>query len=381
MQLLRVTYSANPSLGGVAAAVKLQQKALKGHGINVTVITCDNPESPWLQGLPDILALGPNKLSYGYTPNLIPWLKENIKNFDAVVIDGLWQYHSFATWRILRKLDIPYYVFPHGMLGPWFKDTYPLKHLKKWLYWPWAEYKVLRDAKRVIYTCEEEKNLARESFFLYKAVTRVASLGVESPPLDKSVFTHSFFEKNPELLTKRIILFLGRIHEIKGLDLLIEAFAEVVKLDSRLHLIIAGPDPQGLVASLKEQAYTLGVDKHISWFGMLNGTDKWETLYSAEVFCLPSHHENFGVVVAEAMSCGLPVIISNKVNIWREVKSDSAGLVDEDSIEGTARSLKAWLDLPEGKASSMSLNAIECFKNRYHINTATKQLIKVLRES
>ena len=81
--------------------------------------------------------------------------------FDAVIINGLWQYHSFGAWRALRGTATPYYVFPHGMLDPWFKRSFPLKHLKKWLYWPWAEYRVLRDARAVIFTCEAESSSRR----------------------------------------------------------------------------------------------------------------------------------------------------------------------------------------------------------------------------
>src|SRR5690606_1054302 len=109
------------------------------------------------------------------------------------------------------------------------------------------------------------------------------------------------------------------------------------------HLVIAGPDSNGLADSLKKLAYSLGVDERITWTGMLYGDDKWAAISAADVFCLPSHHENFGVVVAEALACGKPVLISNKVNIWREVAADKAGFVAEDSIEGTTANLERWL--------------------------------------
>ncbi|MEB0151131.1 glycosyltransferase, partial [Pseudomonas sp. CCC2.2] len=82
-----------------------------------------------------------------------------------------------GTWRALAKKKIPYFIFTHGMLDPWFKKNYPLKHLKKWLYWTWGEYRVLRDAKAVLFTCEEEKILARQSFWLYKANEVVTAFG------------------------------------------------------------------------------------------------------------------------------------------------------------------------------------------------------------
>ena len=101
--------------------------------------------------------------------------------FDAVIVHGLWQYSSFGVWRALAGTDTPYFVFPHGMLDPWFKRTYPAKHFKKLLYWPWAEYRVLRDAAAVLFTSEEERRLARESFALYRAREVVVNYGTAAP--------------------------------------------------------------------------------------------------------------------------------------------------------------------------------------------------------
>src|SRR6202035_5181428 len=134
-------------------------------------------------------------------------------------------------------------VFPHGMLDPWFKEAFPLKHLKKWLYWPWADYRVLRDAAAVIFTSEEERLLARESFWLYHAHEEVSPLGVESPTPDSPQSRESFFVRFSQLRNKRILLFLGRLHPKKGCDILIDAFGQIA--DDSLALVLAGPDQVG----------------------------------------------------------------------------------------------------------------------------------------
>jgi hypothetical protein len=127
----------------------------------------DVPSDPWVQASKfKVHALGPAVLGYGFSSRLVPWLRAHAHEYDAVIVNGLWEYIGFATWRALAGGSTPYFVFTHGMLDPWFKHTYPLKHLKKWLYWPWGEYRVLRDACRVIFTCEDERLLARESFWL-----------------------------------------------------------------------------------------------------------------------------------------------------------------------------------------------------------------------
>ncbi|HMG05900.1 MAG TPA: hypothetical protein VK581_10585, partial [Chthoniobacterales bacterium] len=111
--------------------------------------------------------------------------------------------------------------FPHGMLDPWFKRTYPRKHMKKLLYWPWAEYRVLRDAAAVLFTSEEERRLARESFSLYHCKEIVVNYGTAAPEVDLESAREDFLEAFPKLRGQRFFLFLGRLHEKKGCDLLI----------------------------------------------------------------------------------------------------------------------------------------------------------------
>jgi glycosyltransferase involved in cell wall biosynthesis len=383
MKILRVISSVNPHGGGPIEGIKQAQLPLSKMGVEIEIACCDAPESKWLNNtyLPIIHALGPSKSGYGYAPKLLPWLKENAHRFDLVIVHGLWQYHSFAVWRALSCTSTPYYVFTHGMLDPWFKHSYPLKHLKKWLYWPWAEYRVLRDARRVIFTCEDERLLARKSFWLYKVNEAVTAYGVANPPENGSELAANFLEQYPLLHGKRIVLYLSRIHEKKGCDLLVSAFAKVSKLDESLHLVMAGPDQTGWVATLQAQAESLGIANRITWPGMLQGDMKWGAFYAAEVFCLPSHQENFGIVVAEALACGKPVLISNKVNIWREIESDGAGLVAADTLAGTIDILQCWLSMSKEAFATMKAKSIPCFKNRFHVQRAAERLLEIIQES
>lgn len=383
MKILRVISSLDPAKGGPVEGIKQYQQYLEGQGVSVEVACCDLPESPWLAstGLPVVYALGPATGGYRYAPLLLPWLLQNSKNYDAVIVHGIWQYHSFAVWRALAATGIPYYVFTHGMLDPWFKRAYPLKHLKKWLYWPWAEYRVLRDARRVVFTCEDERLLARESFWLYKVNEAVTTYGVTEPPAQRDGLVAEFLDKYPELHDKRIVLFLSRVHVKKGCDLLLEAFAKVAKEDASLHLVMAGPDQTGWVPKLKIRAEALGIAQRITWPGMLQGNIKWGAFYAAEVFCLPSHQENFGIVVAEALACGKPVLISNKVNIWREIEADGAGLVADDTQAGIEDVLHRWLKMDKEEISAMQTKALKCFANRFHVRRAAERLLELIRES
>jgi glycosyltransferase involved in cell wall biosynthesis len=382
MRLLQVLPSIDPGIGGTAEAVRQLGMQLVRIGSRVDLATVDNPTDTYIRQYPlNVIALGPAITNYRYSSKLVPWLQANVGNYDAVIINGLWQFPSFAVWRVLRRRSIPYYVFPHGMLDPWFKRTYPLKHAKKWLYWPWADYRVLRDARRVLFTCEEEQRLARRSFWLYLAREQVVGLGIGPPPTNGDELKERFLRANPALRSCRVLLFMGRLHEKKGCDLLIEAFAKVASVHPDAHLVIAGAGSADMLPQLQDHARRLGLMQRISWPGMLLGDMKWGAMYCAEAFVLPSHQENFGIAVAEALSCGVPVLISDKVNIWREIEADGAGLVAPDSREGTERNLRTWLDLDFQQRAAMRGRAAMCFQHRFAVTAAAAALLRAIQQS
>src|SRR5690606_10638348 len=150
--------------------------------------------------------------------------------------------------------------------------------------------------------------------------------------------------------------------------------------DPNLHLVMAGPDQTGWSSTLKAQADSLGIASRITWTGMLQGDEKWGGYYASEVFCLPSHQENFGIVVAESLACGKPVLISNKVNIWREIEADNAGFVADDTVEGTEQNLRRWLAQSSTEYEAMAERASDCFASRFHIRRAAERLIEIIQE-
>lgn len=378
MNLLHVIPTVDPRGGGPMEGLRQLGLAMRGLGHRVEVVSLDDPAAACLEGYPlTVHALGPGRGRYHYSPHLLPWLRRHAGGYDLVVVNGLWQYHGLAAWRALRGGPVPYVVFTHGMLDPWFKREYPLKHLKKWLYWPWADYRLLRDAAAVLFTSEEERRLARESFWLYRAREQVVAYGTSAPPADGAVLAQRYLDSQPALRGRRLLLFLGRIHEKKGCDLLIDAFARVASQDPRLHLVMAGPDQTGWVPRLQARAAQLGVAERITWPGMLQGDAKWGAFFAAEAFVLPSHQENFGIAVAEALGCGLPVLISDKVNIWREIEADGAGLVATDTAEGTQQLLQRWLALEPPARALMAAKARACFAQRYTVQAMSASLLDV----
>ena len=383
-RILHCISSVNPKGGGPIEGVKQMTVVNQREGHTVEVLSLDDPNDPWVKDCPVTChAMGPTQIgSWKYSPRWVPWLRAHAHEYDAVIVNGIWQYHAFGTWRALAGHKTPYFVFTHGMLDPWFKRHYPLKHLKKWLFWPWAEYRVLRDAAAVMFTCEDERRLARQSFWLYHCDEFVVSYGTSAPPDNDVQQRQAFFAAHPDLQDKRLLLFLGRVHEKKGADLLFRAFAALRQRDPErvrdVRIVMAGPAEHAYGQRMQKLVQELGLDDVTVWTGMVTGDVKWGAFRAADAFILPSHQENFGIAVAEAMACSVPVLISNQVNIWREIQQANGGLVDVDTVEGTERLLMKWLSMPAAEWTKMRGQARQCFQQRFLIDRAAQSFIEAM---
>lgn len=380
MKILRLIHSANPKGGGVIEGVRITTSALVARGCTIDVVSLDAPEvaATFQLSIP-VTAVGPGKTNYGYCPALDDWLDANLKRYDCVIVEGMWQYHGFAVWKVCRRLGKkapPYYVFTHGMLDPWFKRAYPLKHLKKWLYWPWAEYRVLRDARAVLFTAEEECRLARESFWLYRCNEEIVHYGTPLPDETEDQLRAAWAEKSPVPPDRPYLLYLGRLHPKKGADLLLQAYREIKQSTTLPDLILAGPEQDAAFTS-KLRALAAN-DPQIHFAGMVQGAAKWGALLQAEAMILPSHQENFGIVVAEALAMGTPVLISDKINIWREVQSAGAGIVAPDTLPGVNDLLLKIIETTPEARMAMKSAAKLCYTKYFSLDKCVDQLTEII---
>jgi len=371
VRILHIIHSLDPAGGGPVEGLIRQCEALPG--CRCEVVTLDPPDTPFLRDFPlPVHALGVRanrgRLSrFGYTPHLVPWLKAHAGEYDIAVVNGLWNYASAGSSRILPRLGLPYVVYPHGMMDPWFRKAYPAKHWLKQAFWTFFDGRLMEHARAALFTCEEEMVLARGQFRGHPYPERVARYGCGAPP-DRM---------GPPALDRPYLLFLGRLHPKKGCDLLIRAYAEVAP---DVDLVMAGPDQIGWMAELQGLAHRLGVGDRIHWPGLLTGPAKWGALKSAEAFILPSHQDSFGVAVGEALGCGTPVLITDKVNIWREVKEAGAGLVETDSVAGIARLLRSYLALGDAERNEMRAAAKACFAEYFDMRSTAAKTLEIFRE-
>ncbi|RZT18921.1 glycosyltransferase involved in cell wall biosynthesis [Mycobacterium sp. BK558] len=366
MRLLQIAGTLNPEYGGPPVVVAQLSRNLSQLGHTVDVATLDSPADRWLEKLPGrVEALGPAANTYGYSLRLKRWLIGNASAYDAVVVHGIWRYESRVVRQVCARRGIPYFVFVHGALDPWFKKRYPKKHVKKWVYWQLSEYWSLKAAAAVLYTQELERQLAKESFRPFNFREAVLPLGIDEPPGSAGAQRQGFFATYPALADKRIILFLGRLHPKKGCDILLKSFSAVASLDPTAHLVVAGPDDGSTLQNLKALSRELDIQDRISWLGMLTGDLKWGAYHSADVFALTSHSENFGIVLAEALACGLPVLTTDKVNIWCEIQESGGGLIGSDTVLSGESLLRQWLTMSTGDRDRMRRLARGCFERNF----------------
>lgn len=393
MRVLEIIASVDPRDGGAIEGLLRQAEARRAFGIDTHIVSLDSPADRWVgECSVPTFAVGTGKRGrkasrlgwlsghYGYAPSFVPWLRSHLGDYDVTVVNGLWNYSAFGARQVLPRSGAPYVVFAHGMLDPWARESNRPKHMMKQALWLFSEGPLLKNANAVLFTTEDEMVRARETFRPYRVRERIVGYGTADIAGDSGRQIAAFRASLPALGDRPFLLFLGRIHAKKGCDLLISAFSRIASEQPRLDLVIAGPDQTGWQNQLEAQARVAGIEHRIHWPGAIFGDVKWGAFRACESFVLPSHQENFGVAVAEALAAAKPVLISDKVNIWREVKADKAGLVAPDNAAGMRELLTSFLSLSVSEKEMMGKAARDCFLRHYEISIAAKELCKVLSE-
>jgi len=391
VRVLEIIASVDPRDGGAIEGLVRQAEARRTFGMETHIVSLDSPGDRWVGECPvPTFAVGSGKrrrpttplnwlwTHYGYAPEFVPWLRSHIDGYDIAVVNGLWNYSALGARQVLPRSGIPYVVFAHGMLDPWARNS--LKHAMKQALWSFCEGPLLMQANAVLFTTEDEMIRARKTFWPYRVSERIVGYGTADIAGDSGQQISAFRKSLPALGDRASLLFLGRIHPKKGCDLLVTAFSKIAAEHPELDLVIAGPDQVGWRSQLEAQARAAGIERRIHWPGTVFGDVKWGALRACDAFVLPSHQENFGVAVAEALAAGKPVLITDKVNIWREIKSDAAGLIATDDAAGVCDMLASFVTLPLPTKEAMSRAARDCFLRRFEISIPARQLGRTLSE-
>lgn len=385
----------NPITGGVSQALRNSIPEWDKHGHQSQVLCFDDPDSEFFKNENlSIISLGPAKSSWQYASKLMPWLMSNLSNYDVVIVEGIWQYHSFAVSKAIRKLRLSnakcpkFFIMPHGMLDPYFQkaESRKLKAIRNEIYWRLIESKNIKQADAVLFTCEEELLLARQTFKGYQPQKEInVGFGIPAVPAYTNAMKESFLAISHLAQNEKYFLFLSRIHPKKGADILIDVYGQWIKnstspIDQLPSLIVAGPGLEtDYGQKLLDSVAAYGLNSKIVFTGMLSKDSKWGAFYGSEAYVLCSHQENFGISVVESLACAKPVIISDQINIWREIDHEGAGIICKDDAESLKLAFQKWFDLSNEQKKQMNENAAKTYLKYFHVAAATQKMIDSIR--
>jgi glycosyltransferase involved in cell wall biosynthesis len=265
------------------------------------------------------------------------------------------------------------------MLDPWFKGRHPIRHLKRWVYWLWGGYPVLRDAHAVFFMSDDERQRAIEAFWLYDChefVVRPGTPGIPKAPVED--FAESFFWKHASLRGRRLFTFFAEHDEGEAVRTLARAVALLARRgtwDSQsMRLVIAGQGEQPARDDALKIAADLGIGEGVHWTGALTEREKWGLLAASEAFLRPTAHEICSTRVFDALSAGTPVLVSDGVATWKDIVNDGAGLAGSNTPGGFERMLASWISLPADERAAMRARARRCFEANYTLVGAAHAL-------
>jgi glycosyltransferase involved in cell wall biosynthesis len=385
VKILHVIGNISPRFGGPSIVCKEICHELSEAGQEVVVYTtnADYPHGtldvpvnkPVSQGKYLIYYFSIQFEPYLFSLNLLANLFRHIKEYDIVHIHGLYRFPQTIAGYLARLYEIPYIIRPHGSLDPLLYNQ--KRHfLTKRIHEILAEFPNLNQASIIHCTNKKEKESMRQLNLKTSGI--VIPNGIEIS-LFNTLPSKGTFREKYNLGKKKLILHLGRIHFVKGLDILIKAFAKLSKRNDNLHLILAGPDNDGYGEILRSLILREGVENSITFTGMLKGMEKLSALNDADIFVLPSYSESFGVAIVEAMACYLPVVISNRVNICREIQDAGAGIVTSCDADEIAKAIESLLD-DVSIRFHMGMRGRALAREQYAWPRIVKQLVHVYSE-
>ena len=364
MKVLQVVPSLAPEWGGPVKVVNELAGALEAIGVSSEIISAQgrrvgNPETVTNDIPIHLFETGPlARLWTAHTPGLKKTLARKIPDFDLVHIQELWHYPGYIASKIARSRNVPYIVTIHGELNEW---NLQQKRLKKQIYMTAIQRGILQKSAALHAITQVESNRIRQ----LEIETPVAMIpnGIHTEEFENLPDRSQFVSRYPELENRLIVLFLGRIQQKKGLDILAQAFGNLARTRHDVRLVVAGPDEDNTLTEIKTILKSQGALEKAVFPGMLTGEQKLEALSAADIFALTSYSEGFSVALLEALSAGLPLVITDECN-FPEVGDSRAGFVVRPNDSETTSALMSLLDSADLRRE-MSENARRLVRSNY----------------
>ena len=352
MKVIHFIASIDKSAGGTTAYMQLLSAQLKNQ-VELIVVTGHSPNPAILSGV---------KVQF-FNTDLTRWflIKKEFKIFlkiekpDLVHINGIWNPQNWLFQNEAQKLGIKVILSPHGMLEPYILNRHPLK---KKVALAIYQYQVIKDANYLHATAQSELGQFRK--LGYNQPTAIIPNGIDLSEVKLKTGWDIGPIKN--------ILFLSRVHPKKGTELLIEAIAQL-KAGS-LKVTIAGEGEPAYIESLKKLAIQKGVSGLFNFIGGVYGNQKWELYQKTDLFVLPTYSENFGIVIAEALASGIPVITTTGAP-WQDLETLNCGWWIDLTIQNLKITLIDAINTSPEELKAMGLRGRKLVEDKYSVESLT----------
>ena len=307
--------------------------------------------------------------SNNFSIKLFKWLVEEVKASDLILIHSIYKINGTFIAFLCRFYGVPYILRPHGSFDPYLLKR--RRYFFKFIYIHLIESISFHHASAIQYSCINEYKDTK------KVLPDISDPLIISEGIDTSIYSDgakgNFRCKYDFLENKTIILFLGRFHQKKGIELLITAFSSLLNKNKNIYLVLAGSGDDAYLLSLKNMINDFGISDYVMFTGQISEKDKVSLLYDSDIFVLPSYGENFGLSVVEALACSLPVIISNKVGISTEIKNNLAGLIIECDATELEVSLNTLID-DSYLRSLLGANGKKLVTNKFNLESVAHDI-------
>jgi len=370
MKILHVTASISSVWGGPTKVVAELTEKLVEKGVEITKSEAVKPKGVELRLFRQSFM---DKLWTSYSSDLARIIQREVYKFDIIHIHEIWHYPHYIAYKAAKKAGKPYVITIHGALNPW---CLGYKSFKKKIYASLIQKRILKEANAIhAITDEEVKQI--KNFVSSNNITMIPN-GINSEEFINLPSRRELEKLYPELTGKEVLLFLGRLHPVKGLDLLAKAFGMIARERDDVYLLIVGPDSDGYRIQIEKVLESEGVLDKAIFTGMLNGNKKLAALSRADICIVPSYSEVRSIVALEAMICKVPVIITRQCN-FPEVAEYEAGIVIEPDLKQLTEGLNILLSNSK-LCKKMGENEKKLILAKYTWDKIADKMIKVYED-
>jgi glycosyltransferase involved in cell wall biosynthesis len=378
IKVCQVIDSINEETGGPAYAITNLSDSVSALGIESHIITHNYPH------LGPQVTINGGSIVHSYVANKIvkklngflPATKNSLsvlamKPLDIIHNHGLWLFINMYARQVAVSNNIPLVISPHGTL---LHEAMKYSKLKKKIAWLTFEKKNLSSANIFHATSENEVHSIR-NFGFTQPIALIPD-GVNLPDLNtipsRTLVTNIF----PELSNKKWVLYLGRLHSVKRIDRLLEAWHTVSILNPEWHLLVAGPSEGNCKKESLNTVETMNLGKSVTFSGAVSGDLKASMLGHADLFVLPSDSENFGISIAESLSYEVPVI-TTKGTPWQELHTHNCGWWVEKNVDSLSNALIEGMNTSDSDRKTMGINGRNLIKSKYSWDVVGRSMFHV----